>query len=161
LLWMKRNGRSENTLHTTSQKLNQLGRNTDLMNPEEVLTFISNHKVCNATKTKLVDCYQNFCITNKLTFEKPSYKYERKIPLIPTTENIYKVISASSWKYSVMFTILEQTGIETRELATTKRSDIDADKGIINVQGCKGHKFKKSKTQTTNSRLTKSLPTQI
>jgi hypothetical protein len=41
-----------------------------------------------------VDCYQNFCKVNGLTFEKPRYKYERKIPLIPTTENIYKVISA-------------------------------------------------------------------
>ena len=152
LLWMKRNGRSENTLHTTSQKLNQLSKNADLMNPEEVLTFISNHKVCNATKTKLVDCYQNFCITNKLTFEKPTYRYERKIPLIPTTENIYKVISASSWKYSIMFTILEQTGIETRELATTKRTDIDAEQGIINVQGCKGHNSRsiKLKPQTAD-----------
>ena len=152
LLAMKSAGLSENTLHTTSQKLNQLGRNTDLMNPKEVLAFIANHKVANSTKTKLLDCYQNFCKTNNLTFKKPKYRYERKIPLIPTTENIYKIISVSSRKYATLFTILEQTGIATQELATTKRTDIDAEQGIINVQGCKGHNSRslKLKPQTAD-----------
>ena len=152
LLEMKRRGLSENTLYTTSQKLNQLGRNTNLMNPEEVLTFIADHKVSNATKQKLVGCYQYFCNTNNLTFQKPTYKWERKIPLIPTTENIYKIISASSQKYATIFTILEQTGVETQELATTNRTDIDAEQGIINVQGCKGHNSRsfKLKTQTAD-----------
>ena len=71
---MKRRGLSENTLHTTSQKLRQLGRNANLMNPKEVLTFIANHKVSNATKQKLVMCYQYFCETNELSFKKPTYK---------------------------------------------------------------------------------------
>jgi len=155
LLWLKRQGRSEGTLHTTSQKLNQLSKNSDLMNPTNVLDFIANHKSCGATKQKLVDCYQNFCKVNGLTFEKPRYKYERKIPLIPTTENIYKVISASSWKYSIMFTILEQTGIETKELSTTKRADIDADNGIINVQGCKGHNSRSIKLKPETTALLK------
>jgi len=152
LLAMKNKGRSENTLYTTSQKLNQLGRNTDLMNPEEVLTFIANHKVTNSTKNKLLDCYQNFCQVNEVIFQKPRYKYERKIPLIPTTENIYKIISASSQKYATLFTILEQTGIAPMELATTKRTDIDAEQGIINVQGCKGHNSRslKLKPQTAD-----------
>jgi hypothetical protein len=48
------------------------------MNPTNVLDFIANHKSCGATKQKLVDCYQNFCKVNGLTFEKPRYKYERK-----------------------------------------------------------------------------------
>jgi integrase len=152
LLWMKKRGRSENTLYSVSQKLRHLTKHADLMKPETVLNFIANKDVSNSTKTKLVSDYKNFCTFNGLTFEVPKYRFERKLPLIPTTENIYKVISASSWKYSVMFTILEQTGIETRELATTKRSDIDAEKGIINVQGCKGHNSRsiKLKPQTAD-----------
>jgi hypothetical protein len=129
LLWLKRRGRAESTIHTNSLKLKQLARHTDLMNVDQVLMWIAENKtLCNLTKNKLVDCYKNFASANGFTFDKPKYKYERKIPLIPTTENIYKVISASSWKYSVMFMILEQTGIETRELATTRRQDIDARK---------------------------------
>jgi len=152
LLAMKRRGLSENTLYTTSQKLRQLDRNTDLMNPESVLDFLANHPIANSTKNKLLDCYQNFCKVNQIPFNKPRYKYERKIPLIPTTENIYKIISACSKKYATIFTILEQTGIAPQELATTKRTDIDAEQGIINVQGCKGHNSRslKLKTQTAD-----------
>jgi integrase len=139
LLWMKNSGLAENTIETASHKLNQIGRHADLMNPEEVKTYIANTTVCNGTKQKLADIYNYFCKTHAITWQRPNYKYERKIPLIPTTENINKVISASSRKYATIFRILEETGIEGRELATTQRSHIDADQGIINVQGCKGH----------------------
>jgi hypothetical protein len=53
LLWLKRQGLSEGTLHTTSQKLNQLSKNSYLMNPTNVLDFIANHKSCGATKKNL------------------------------------------------------------------------------------------------------------
>jgi integrase len=139
LFWMKNKGLSENTIETASHKLNQIARYADLMNTEEVKTYIANTNVCNGTKQKLVDIYEYFAKTHKITWERPNYKYERKIPLIPTTENINKIISASSRKYATIFRILEETGIESRELATTKRTDIDAEQGIINVQGCKGH----------------------
>jgi len=136
---MKKKGKSENNLQTTSYKLRQIAQHVDLMNPDAVLTFIADHKVTNATRTKLEKCYKYFATYNNISYERPRYPYEPKVPLIPTTENIYKIISASSWKYSIIFTILEQTGVETQELATTKRSDIDAERGIINVQGCKRH----------------------
>jgi integrase len=139
LFWMKNKGLSENTIETASHKLNQIARYADLMNTEEVKTYIANTNVCNGTKQKLVDIYEYFAKTHKITWERPNYKYERKIPLIPTTENINKIISASSRKYATIFRILEETGIESRELATTERTDIDAEQGIINVQGCKGH----------------------
>jgi integrase len=139
LLWMKSSGLAENTIETASHKLNQIARNADLMNPLEVKTYIANTTVCNATKQKLADIYNYFAKTHGITWERPNYKYERKIPLIPTTENINKVISASSKKYATIFRILEETGIEGRELTTTNRNHIEVEQGIINVQGCKGH----------------------
>ena len=42
LIRMKNSGPVENTIKTTSQKLNQLDRNTELMNPREIETFIAN-----------------------------------------------------------------------------------------------------------------------
>ena len=83
--------------------------------------------------------YNSFCQTNDIKWNRPRYKHERKIPLIPTTENIYKIISATPTKYATIFTILEETGLEGQELATLQRKNIDIDQGIINVQGCKGH----------------------
>jgi len=147
---MKNSGLSEGTLATASQKLNQLGRHADLQNPQEILTYIANSTVSNATKQKLANDYNYYCITNQINWKKPTYRWERKIPLIPTTENIYKIISASCKKYATIFTILEETGLEGKELETTTRRDIDTEQGIINVQGCKGHNSRslKLKQQT-------------
>jgi len=150
LLQMKNPGLSEATLATASQKLNQLGKHADLQNPQEILTYIANSTVSNATKQKLANDYNYYCITNQINWKKPTYRWERKIPLIPTTENIYKIISASCKKYATIFTILEETGLEGKKLETTTRRDIDTEQGIINVQGCKGHNSRslKLKQQT-------------
>jgi site-specific recombinase XerD len=153
LFKMKNAGRVDSTIETTSQKLNQLSRNADLMNPTEVQTFIANHTATNATKQKLVNCYQYFCTANQLKWERPKYKWERKIPLIPTTENIHKIISASSEKNATIYTILEETGLETQELATINRNAIDAEQGIINAQGCKGHNSRSFKLKPRTADL--------
>jgi integrase len=139
LLDMRRRGLYDNTIHTTSQKLNQLSKNTDLMNPQEVLTFIANHKTKNSVKQKLVDCYANFCKTNGLTFEKPKFKYEETIPIIPTTESVNKIINATSKKYVTIFTILAEIGLEGEELHTLHKNNIDTEQGIISIEGHKGH----------------------
>jgi integrase/recombinase XerD len=68
--------------------------------------------------------------------------------MIPTTANIDKIISASSQKYSTIFTILKEHGLEAHELATVTRNDIDQERGIINVRGCKGHNSRTIKLNT-------------
>jgi hypothetical protein len=74
LLQMKNSGLSESTLSTVSQKLNQLGRHADLQNPQEVLAYIANCKVSNATKQKLANDYNYYCITNEISWKKPTYQ---------------------------------------------------------------------------------------
>jgi integrase len=153
-------GRFQNTVKTISYSLRQLNKNADLKKPEEVKACIANAKVTNATKTKLAFAYNWFCKTNDIQWEKPKYKTERKIPLIPTTENINKIIAASNKKYATIFTILAETGIEAQELVTTQRKDIDIERGIINITGCKGHnsrsfKLKQQTAEMLRTYLTK------
>jgi len=132
-------GKAQNTIRSISYSLRQLNKNADLKNPEEVKTYLANSTVCNATKTKLCFAYNWFCQTNNIQWTRPIYKWERKIPIIPTTANIDKIISASTRKYATIFTILKETGLEGHELATTTRKHIDSEQGIISAQGCKGH----------------------
>ena len=145
-------GKAKNTVISISHSLRQLSEHANLTNPEEVKAYIANASICNATKTKLVFGYQWFCKTNNIQWEKPRYKTERKIPLIPTTENINKIISASPQKYATIFTILAETGLEAQELATMQRKNIDIERGIINAEGCKGHNSRsfKLKEQTAD-----------
>jgi integrase len=140
LVKMKNDGLAYNTIDVISHKLNQITKaDVNLLNTEEVRTYISDSKISNAGKQKLANAYQYFAKTHSLPYEKPHYKWERKIPLIPTTANVDKIISACSKKYSTIYTILKETGLETRELETTHRTDIDTERGVISAQGCKGH----------------------
>jgi len=152
LIKAKNEGKAKNTVIAISRRLKQLSRKADLKNPEEVKTAIANSPVCNQSKNKLALAYNWYCKTNGIEWKKPYFKWERKIPLIPTTENITKIISASPPKYATIFTILAETGLEAHELATIQRKDIDLERGIINAQGCKGHNSRsfKLKQQTAD-----------
>ena len=139
LIQLKNRGLGESTIKDTSYKLRQLSKMTDLHNPDAVKTTIANHKVANSTKTKMVQAYKYYAETHQIKWTPPRYRWERKIPIIPTTANIDKIISASTRKYATIFTILKETGLEGHELATTTRKHIDSQQGIISAQGCKGH----------------------
>ncbi|MDH5482823.1 MAG: tyrosine-type recombinase/integrase [Candidatus Bathyarchaeota archaeon] len=160
LIKAQNSGKAKNTLISISHSLRQISKHADLMNPEEVKTYLAHLNVSNATKTKLCFGYNWFCKTNSIQWEKPKYKWERKIPLIPTTENIDKIISASSRKYATIFTILKETGLEAHELATTQRKDIDAQNGIINAQGCKGHNSRSFKLKQQTAEMLRSYLTE-
>jgi len=136
---MKKRGLAKETIRDVGYKLKQLSKMADLHNPEQIKIVIAEHKVTNATKTKLVNAYGYFADTHQIRWIKPKYRWERKTPIIPTTANIDKIISASTRKYATIFTILKETGLEGHELATTTRKHIDTEQGIISAQGCKGH----------------------
>jgi integrase len=154
LLQLKNNGKSQNTLRSVSYGLRQLTTNTDLHNPEAVKTYIANLKLRNNTKQRLVNSYDYYCRTNNIQWIRPKYyKWDRIIPIIPTKENIYKIISGASTKYATIFTILEQTGLEGQELATMQRKYIDAEQGIISCEGCKNHNGRQVKLKTATAEL--------
>jgi len=139
LLKAQSKGLTQNTLKSISYSLKQISKTADLNNPEEVKMCIANMNVANSTKQKHINNYAYYCTANEIEWNRPSYKWDRKIPLIPTTANIDKIISASTRKYATIFTILKETGLEGHELATTTRQHIDSEQGIISAQGCKGH----------------------
>ena len=73
---------------------------------------------------------------------------------------LQEIIKKYSWhRYRsvdpAIFTILKETGVEGRELATTTRNDIDAEQGIINVQGCKGHNSRSLKLKPKTADMLK------
>jgi len=87
----------------------------------------------------LLDTYAIFCNANQIPYDKPKLKYENPAQIIPTTEQVTKIISASSSKYSTIFTIMAETAAEGEELRQTPREQIDLDQGIISLTGTKGH----------------------
>jgi len=145
LLALKNNGKAENTVKSVDKNLTRLARHADLKNPEDVKTYIANAKkengepLSNSSKSKLVFCYDCLAKANGLTWTAPTYKWEPKTPIIPSKENVTKIISASTRRYATIFTILAETGLEGEELHGITRQDIDTERDIISVRGHKGH----------------------
>lgn len=136
---MKRNGLSELTIKDISAKLKRLSKIADLNNPEEVKMAIANLDITNSTRNSYAKAYNYFAERNGIQWNRPRYKWERKIPIIPSTANVNKIISSATRKYATIFTILKETGFEGHELASVTRNQIDSEQGIISVQGCKSH----------------------
>jgi len=133
LIKLKSSGISESTLKYVAYRLSVLDRNCDLDNTQEVSNFIANMKASNSYKDTFVKSYNYYVVLNGLSWNKPTYKYERKIPKIPTTEAINKMISRASRKYATIFKILMETEVMPYELSQVSIKDIDLEKGIINV----------------------------
>jgi integrase len=146
LITLRNNGLNEQTIKNISYKLRQIARECNLSNPNEVKGFIStatNQKtkkpLDNTTKRKFVIAYDNYCKVNQIQWQKPVYKVEEKIPLIPLTQNIDAIISNASTKYAPIFTLLMEIGCAPLELHNVTQHDIDMEQAIIRIRGVKGH----------------------
>jgi integrase len=153
LINVKNSGKVENTQRVIANGLRRISKGADLQNPEQVKTFIANCNLDPQSKNSLALAYNWYCKTNNIQWNKPYYKWERKIPLIPTAENINKIISASTTRYAAIFTILAETGLEAHELATMERKQIDTTQGIINARGCKGHNSRSFKLKPATAEM--------
>ena len=139
LFYLKNIGKSEKTVKTYSYRLLYLGKHANLDNPEDVKGFIADKRCSNSYKNELVKAYDHYVKYNNLSWEKPHYRWERKIPRIPKTEAIKKIIARSSQRYATVFTLLVETGAMPFELHQARLRDIDLERETLNIQGFKGH----------------------
>jgi integrase len=119
--------------------LNHLASNVNLDNPEEVKAFIANKNVDNGFKGNLVKAYNYYAILSDIAWERPHYKWEQNKPKIPSEETLNSIIASCGWKYSVVFTLLKDTGAMPVELSRVSQRDIDFERETITIRGRKGH----------------------
>ncbi len=146
LLQLEKEGKSENTRHNVRALLKFLAKETDLDNAETVQLYIAKAKhkktgepLANATKNKLCLAYEWYTKTNGIPYTKPFYKVAEGTPIIPTTDNVTKIINSATKRYATIFTILSEIGAEGEELYRTPRNKIDTEQGTITITGTKGH----------------------
>jgi len=160
LISLRNNGKAENTIKSVSQCLTRISKHADLNKPDEVKKYIANAKrldngkpLTNGTKNKYVFCYACLCTAHQIKWQPPKYKWETKVPIIPTKQNVTKIVSASTERYALIFTILAETGLEGQELHNIHKDKIDLEQGIITVQGCKGHASGAYKLKNTTAEM--------
>jgi integrase len=139
LLKLKNNGLEEQTVKIIGFYLNHLAVNANLESPEKVKEFIANKNVNAGFKGNLVKAYNYYALINNIVWERPRYKWEQNKPKIPSEEVLNRIIAACGWKYSVVFTLLKETGAMPREISGVSLKDIDFDRETITIRGRKGH----------------------
>jgi len=139
LLKLKNNGLEEQTVKIVGYYLNHLAVNVNLGNPEKVKEFIANKNVNSGFKGNLVKAYNYYALVNNIVWERPRYGWEQNKPKIPSEETLNKIIASCGWKYSVVFTLLKETGAMPKELSEVALRDIDFERETLTVRGRKGH----------------------
>jgi integrase len=135
----KTEGKADNTLRSFYFRLKQLSKVSDLMKPEDVKQAIAYAKLTNSSKVSFTLAYDWFCKTNGLQWQKPKFKWVLPTPIMPTTSQVEKIISATTPKFATIFKLMAETGVEGEELHRTHRNQFDPTQGIISIKGLKGH----------------------
>ena len=114
LIKLRNDGKADNTIISVSRILHRISKHADLSNPEEVKSYISTatklngEPLQNSTKTRYVCSYDCLCKAYGIQWNKPKFRYEEHIPIIPSTENVNKIIGASSKRYATIFKYLQK-----------------------------------------------------
>ena len=151
---MLNNGKKKTTRQSAFYSIRYLNRKADLMNPDAVKAYIGSLTLSEPTKQKLANNYHYFVASNGLTWEKPFYKYDSKVPITPTKEQAEAIISSSpTLNAATVFRILLESGFEGEELHGTTERDIDTEQGIITVAGHKQHNGRSFKLKPSTAEM--------
>ena len=132
-------GKAQNTIKAFRHRLKQLSKVADLNNPNDVKNAIGYSKLSNSSKCSFALAYEWFTKANGLKWEKPRFKWNLTTPIIPTTDQVNKIISATTRKFATIFKLMTETGVEGEELHQTHRNQFEQTQSIISIKGLKGH----------------------
>jgi hypothetical protein len=132
---MLANGLKLNTRRQVCNTLRQLNRHVDLMNTDAVKTCIATmtkknkdgttESISDASKQKKANNYDYFVTQNGLSWKKPFYVYDLKVPMTPTETQANEIISAApTLNMATVFRILLESGFEGQELNNATEADI-------------------------------------
>jgi len=134
---MKRNAYADTTTKAVGKRLRHLQRNCNLEDPENVKTFIGNKTASNAYKETLIEAYDILMRSINQDWNKPFYKRYDKMPRIPTTEQLNKLIAHARTRMALFLSMSKDLGTRPIELTWLKIQDIDLKNGTVNITSAK------------------------
>jgi integrase len=108
-----------------------LARNTNLNEPQQVLSFIANHNVTNGTKQSLCYAYKKYCKQYQIVAEIPFYQPQAKPIKVPTKEKLLIFITNASRRLATKLTLSMETGLRPIEVHSLKVKDIDLEQKLV------------------------------
>lgn len=133
-LWhLKKKGLSENSIYIYGQRIQQLAKQCNVLDPEAVKEIIAMAEYSATTKAYDVIVYSEFLKWLKIEWDAPIYKRERKIPFIPLESELNELIAATGPKTSTFLRLLKETGMRRGEAERLRWVDFDFERKIVQV----------------------------
>jgi integrase len=130
----KKRGLAESTIKQRVYRLKHLLREgANLTDPDSVSTILATHSWSESNKRVFIVAYQSFARTFKLSWEKPKTRVERKLPFIPTEEEIDQLIAGCGKKTATFVQVLKDTAARTAEASKMQWTDIDEKSCTIRI----------------------------
>jgi integrase len=140
--WMQRQGYKTSTCEAYAKRIKIiLEKKADLWNPKSVKGIIAEQKTWGTGFKKcMVNAYERFLEMEELTWKKPRYKHEQKIPFVPLEQEINQLIAGCGKKMAVFLQGLKETGADPGELWCVEWKDIDIARRVVTINHpVKGH----------------------
>jgi integrase len=146
-LWqLKRENRSEDTIKTYGYSLEVLAqRGINLFDPENFKDVIARQADWTETrKHNLTKAYRCFLNTHGIKAALPKYKITRKLPFIPTEEEIDQLIASGYHQMATLLQTLKETAARIGEAWKLEWDDLDTEARTLNIshpeKGCNPRK---------------------
>jgi integrase len=161
VLWgLRKKGYSELTLEGYSKKLRLLSKSVCLDSPESVNRFLANKREWkNSFKETVVSAYRHYAEFYGLSWNKPKFRRSARLPYVPSSEQVNKLIAHSSRKYALIYSILRDTGLRPIELHKLTLREIDLDSGSVYPETAKNGRARALKLKTETLAMLRSYIT--
>jgi hypothetical protein len=138
--WMQKEGYAESTISRRIRLLGTLvNKGANLQDPESVKETIGKQQTW-TTKTKeiAVETYDCFLKMQAKTWSKPIYQSVKKLPFIPTEEELNNLIASCNRKTATFLQLLKETGMRCGEAFMLQWTDFDFENKTVNITPEKG-----------------------
>jgi integrase len=136
---LKKQGYADSTIENYTfilKKLVTLGANLD--DPETVKGAIAKQDWSSGRKWNITKAYTLWLKQQNKTWVKPKYKAVRKLPFIPTEQEVDSLIAGASNQMAAFLLILKETGVRSGEAFQILWTDLDYVNSSVRITPEKG-----------------------
>ena len=133
--WMQKQGYAFETIRLNTSALRSLiNRGADLFNPDTVKEVLAKEQKWGPNrKRNIINAYTLFLKMHGKTWEKPKCQVTRKIPFIPTEQEIDELIAGCPATVATFLQLIKETAMRSGEAKRLKWTDIDFQRRIITL----------------------------
>jgi len=156
----KKKGLAEITIKQRVYKLKLLAKKgADLTNGDSVSTVLATNNWTAQNKQVFIVAYRSFAKAFNIEWEPPRTIVQRKLPYIPTEEEINQLIAGCGKKTATFLQVLKDTAARSAEAAKLKWIDIDEKTCTIRINNpIKGSNARIVKVTATTIAMLSNLP---